>query len=131
MLNQGKVARGVSYSPKISVGSTSKPAAPPPPPPHEKPSPEVGSKWSRVKSALLHKSESLYLEDSLASMSMPSSPVRNSAIFFTEDDQPKPLNNEKDSSAGSRSSGDWFGVQGEIQQSYHQLQRQLSQEFQQ
>ncbi len=35
---------------------------------------------------------------------------------------------EKESS-GSRSSGDWHNIQGEIQQSYNQLQRQLSQEF--
>ena len=33
--------------------------------------------------------------------------------------------------SGSRSSGDWQGIHGEIQQSYQQLQRQLSQEFQQ
>ena len=109
---------GVSYSPKVSVGAKSM---------VEKPSPEVHSKWNRVRNALLHKSDSLNLEESsLASMSMPSSPVRNSALFFADDEPPT-----KDSSAGSRSSGDWFGIQGEIQQSYHQLQRQLSQEFQQ
>ena len=63
MLNQGKVARGVSYSPKISVGAKTLP---------EKPSPEASSKWSRVRNAFLNRSDSLYLEDnSLASMSVP------------------------------------------------------------
>ena len=80
MLNQGKVARGVSYSPKISVGAKNLP---------EKPSPECSSKWSRVRNAFLNRSDSLYLEENtLASMSMPNSPVvRNSAIFFAEDEE--------------------------------------------
>ena len=34
-------------------------------------------------------------------------------------------------SSESRSSGDWHNIQGEIQQSYQQLQRQLSLEFEQ
>ena len=82
-------------------------------------------------------------------MSVPNSPaVRNSSIFFAEEDEngglktkssskladekgsSSKLADEKDSS-GSRSSGDWFGIHGEIQQNYQILQRQLSQEFQQ
>ncbi len=124
MLNQGKVSRGVSYSPKVSASG--KPTGPQDKIGHV----DNSSKWSRVRNALLHKADSLNLEES---MSMPSSPVRNLNTFFVDDiiepGGSKPL--EKDSSAGSRSSGDWIGVQSEIQHSYYQLQRQLSQEFQQ
>ena len=55
MINQGKISRGISYSPKISVGAKTLP---------EKPSPEASSKWSRVRNAFLNnRSDSMYLED--------------------------------------------------------------------
>ena len=101
MLNQGKVSRGVSYSPKISVGAKTLP---------EKPSPEASSKWSRVRNAFLNRSDSLYLEEnSLASMSVPNSPVvRNSATFFAEDEEEEEstlqiLSKDEKDLAGSRS----------------------------
>ena len=75
VLNQGKVPRGVSYSPKISSAGT-------------KSSTSVeGSKWSRVRNAFLSKDETVHLmQEETTSMSMPNSPVRNSAIFFAEDE---------------------------------------------
>ena len=85
MLNQGKVSRGVSYSPKISTTSV-------------KPSTNIeNSKWSRVRNAFLSKDESITLEES---MSMPSSPTRKSATFFTDEDTKPPIKtgDEKDSS---------------------------------
>ena len=78
ILNQGKVSRGVSYSPKISVATKSSTCV-------------EGSKWSRVRNAFLNKDDALEVNlEETTSMSMPSSPVRNSAMFFTED-EPKVL----------------------------------------
>lgn len=122
MISQGKVSRGVSYSPKVSTAAPSMP----------KNITEGGassSKWSRVRNAFLNKDESLTLEES---MSMPSSPTQKTSSFFADTadlEQPKVKVDEKESS-GSRSSGDWHNIHGEIQSNYHQLQRQLSQEFQ-
>ena len=115
MISQGKVSRGVSYSPKVSTSSAKNTNVG-----------EPSSKWSRVRNAFLSKDETLTLEES---MSMPSSPTQKSTGFFTEDLEPKVKVDEKESS-GSRSSGDWHNIHGEIQSNYHQLQRQLSQEFQ-
>ena len=115
MINQGKVSRGVSYSPKVSTSA--------------KASANIeNSKWSRVRNAFLSKDETLTLEES---MSMPSSPTQKSTFFTEEETKVKVggVGDEKDSS-GSRSSGDWHNIHGEIQSNYHQLQRQLSQEFQ-
>ena len=72
MISQGKVSRGVSYSPKVSTAAPSMP----------KNITEGGassSKWSRVRNAFLNKDESLTLEES---MSMPSSPTQKTSSFF-------------------------------------------------
>ena len=128
MISQGKVSRGVSYSPKVSTaaaaGTTSMPKN------TSVTEASSSSKWSRVRNAFLSKDESLTMEES---MSMPSSPTQKTSSFFADtadlEQQPKVKVDEKESS-GSRSSGDWHNIHGEIQSNYHQLQRQLSQEFQ-
>jgi hypothetical protein len=87
LTGQAKIERGVSYcSPKTStttasvakLGDLQKPT-----------SLGEGSKWSRVRNAFLSREESFVDEaNSLASMSLPSSPIRNSAMFFNEDEVP-------------------------------------------
>ena len=128
MISQGKVSRGVSYSPKVSTTATA--AAISMAKNTNITEASSSSKWSRVRNAFLSKDESLTMEES---MSMPSSPTQKTSSFFADtadlEQQPKVKVDEKESS-GSRSSGDWHNIHGEIQSNYHQLQRQLSQEFQ-
>ena len=128
MISQGKVSRGVSYSPKVSTTATA--AATSMAKNTNITEASSSSKWSRVRNAFLSKDESLTMEES---MSMPSSPTQKTSSFFADtadlEQQPKVKVDEKESS-GSRSSGDWHNIHGEIQSNYHQLQRQLSQEFQ-
>ena len=128
MISQGKVSRGVSYSPKVSTAAAA--AATSMAKNTNITEASSSSKWSRVRNAFLSKDESLTMEES---MSMPSSPTQKTSSFFADtadlEQQPKVKVDEKESS-GSRSSGDWHNIHGEIQSNYHQLQRQLSQEFQ-
>ena len=118
MISQGKVSRGVSYSPKVSTTATA--AATSMAKNTNITEASSSSKWSRVRNAFLSKDESLTMEES---MSMPSSPTQKTSSFFADtadlEQQPKVKVDEKESS-GSRSSGDWHNIHGEIQSNYHQ-----------
>ena len=82
LLNQRKIARGASYSPKTSVSSKISQ--------NVTPNPEPTSKWSRVRNALLSREDvNLPSLDDNSNVSSPVSPQRTSGLFFADEESLK------------------------------------------